>query len=111
MDRQDHSGVRVVNAAESELFLGHSPLPGEHGAHKDIEHLRAQIGIVRQEVPKWRRISAERRYSLSREYAVAGWASINQDTKGPAIWDVVESYIAARKTISVSPNDSVKIVG
>jgi sulfur-oxidizing protein SoxB len=47
----------------------------------------------------------------SREYAVAGWASINEDTKGPAIWDVVESYISARKTVSVSPNDSVKIVG
>ncbi len=47
----------------------------------------------------------------AREYTVAGWASINQDTKGPAIWDVVESYIAARKTVSVQPNNSVKIVG
>jgi sulfur-oxidizing protein SoxB len=47
----------------------------------------------------------------SREYAVAGWASINQDTQGPPIWGVVESYIAARKTVSVSPNDAVKVVG
>jgi S-sulfosulfanyl-L-cysteine sulfohydrolase len=46
----------------------------------------------------------------SREYEVAGWASINQDTKGTPIWDVVESYIAARKTVSVSPNDAVKVV-
>ncbi|MEM9635842.1 MAG: thiosulfohydrolase SoxB [Pseudomonadota bacterium] len=47
----------------------------------------------------------------AREYAVAGWASINQDTKGPAVWDVVESYIAARKNVKVDPNDAVKVVG
>ena len=47
----------------------------------------------------------------SREYVVAGWASINQNTEGPPIWDVVESYVSARKAIKVSPNDSVKIVG
>ncbi len=47
----------------------------------------------------------------SREYAVAGWASINQDTKGPPIWDVVEAYIAAQKTIRIPPNDAVKVVG
>ena len=47
----------------------------------------------------------------SREYAVAGWASVNENTQGPAIWDVVESHIAARKTVRVVPNDSVKIRG
>ena len=47
----------------------------------------------------------------AREYSVAGWASINQDTEGPPIWDVVESYIAARKSVTVTPNDAVKIVG
>ncbi len=46
-----------------------------------------------------------------REYIVAGWASVNENTEGPPIWDVVESYIAARKTVNVSPNDSVKVVG
>jgi sulfur-oxidizing protein SoxB len=46
-----------------------------------------------------------------REYAVAGWASVNEGTQGPNIWDVVERYVAAEKTVRVAPNASVKISG
>ena len=46
-----------------------------------------------------------------REYTVAGWASVNEGTQGPPVWDLVERYIAAEKTVRVSPNSSVKISG
>ncbi len=46
-----------------------------------------------------------------REYMVAGWASVNEGTEGPPVWDLVERYVAAEKTIRVSPNTSVKISG
>lgn len=46
-----------------------------------------------------------------REYMVAGWASINQETKGPPIWEVVESYLKTHTPVRVEPNDSVKVVG
>ncbi len=46
-----------------------------------------------------------------REYVVAGWASINEGTEGPPIWQVVESYVKARKTIDLKPMDAVKVVG
>lgn len=46
----------------------------------------------------------------ARKYVVAGWASVNQGTKGPPIWDVVASYIKRKKSVHVAPNDSVKIV-
>ncbi|MDO8877397.1 MAG: thiosulfohydrolase SoxB [Pseudolabrys sp.] len=45
------------------------------------------------------------------EYVVAGWASVNEGTQGPNIWDVVERHIAAEKTVRVTPNSSVKISG
>ena len=45
-----------------------------------------------------------------RDYVVAGWASINPDTKGPAIWDVVANYIKNKKVVTVPPNDSLKVV-
>ena len=45
------------------------------------------------------------------EYVVAGWASVNEGTEGPPIWDVVASYVAARQTIDVKPSAAVKIVG
>ena len=47
----------------------------------------------------------------SREYVVAGWASVNEGTEGPPIWQVVEKHIAARKTIDIKPSAAVKVVG
>jgi sulfur-oxidizing protein SoxB len=46
-----------------------------------------------------------------KEYTVAGWASVNEGTEGPPVWDLVERYIAAEKTVRVTPNTSVKISG
>lgn len=44
-------------------------------------------------------------------YTVAGWASVNQGTQGPPIWDVVAAHVAKSKTVSVQPNTAVKVVG
>jgi sulfur-oxidizing protein SoxB len=46
-----------------------------------------------------------------REYVVAGWASVNEGTEGPPIWEVVSKHVAARKVIDMPPRDSVKVVG
>lgn len=46
-----------------------------------------------------------------KSYVVAGWASVNEDTEGPAIWDVVTSYIQRQGSITLAPNRSVKVVG
>ena len=47
----------------------------------------------------------------ARSYVVAGWASVNPDTEGPEIWDVVESHIAKLGTVTVQPNTSVTVTG
>ncbi len=47
----------------------------------------------------------------AKEYAVAGWASINEATEGPPIWDVVETWLAANPIVSLPENRSVKIIG
>lgn len=47
----------------------------------------------------------------SKSYIVAGWASVNEDTEGPQIWDVVEDHIRAQGTIKLDPNNSVTVVG
>ena len=44
-------------------------------------------------------------------YIVAGWASVNEDTEGPAIWDVVEAHIRKQGTVSVTQNTSVQVTG
>ncbi len=46
----------------------------------------------------------------NKTYVVAGWASVREGTEGPAIWDVVESYIKRKGTVHVDPNKSVKVI-
>ncbi|NKX45742.1 thiosulfohydrolase SoxB [Roseicyclus persicicus] len=44
-------------------------------------------------------------------YVVAGWASVNEGTEGPPIWDVVEAHIRAQGTVTLEPNNTVDVVG
>jgi sulfur-oxidizing protein SoxB len=46
-----------------------------------------------------------------RDYVVAGWASINEGTQGPPIWEVVSQYLTSKKVVSPRPLDAVKVVG
>lgn len=47
----------------------------------------------------------------SKSYTVAGWASVNQGTQGPPIWDVVQAHVARVKTVRIDPNSAVKVTG
>ena len=47
----------------------------------------------------------------AKTYVVAGWASVNEGTEGPMIWDVVENHIRKQGTVSLNPNNSVKVIG
>ncbi|MFT7047357.1 MAG: sulfur-oxidizing protein SoxB [Celeribacter sp.] len=47
----------------------------------------------------------------SKSYVVAGWASVNEDTEGPEIWNVVEDHIRKVGTVRPTENTSVKVVG
>ncbi|MEO1205966.1 MAG: thiosulfohydrolase SoxB [Pseudomonadota bacterium] len=46
----------------------------------------------------------------SKNYTVAGWASVNESVEGPPIWDVVTQYIQKQGTIDLAPNASVKVL-
>ncbi|MFC3613604.1 thiosulfohydrolase SoxB [Lutimaribacter marinistellae] len=47
----------------------------------------------------------------AKNYVVAGWASVNEGTEGPPIWDVVESHIKKLGTVSVTTNNTVEVTG
>lgn len=47
----------------------------------------------------------------AKTYTVAGWASVNEGTEGPPIWDVVTSYIERRKVIDVPENTNIRVAG
>jgi sulfur-oxidizing protein SoxB len=46
-----------------------------------------------------------------KEYVVSGWASVNEGTEGPPIWDVVAKYVSQQQVVSIKKNDTVKVVG
>jgi sulfur-oxidizing protein SoxB len=47
----------------------------------------------------------------SRDYVVAGWASVNEGTEGPAIWDVVMDHIHRQGSVAPRETDRVRVVG
>ncbi|MGN0931518.1 MAG: thiosulfohydrolase SoxB, partial [Falsigemmobacter intermedius] len=47
----------------------------------------------------------------AKSYTVAGWASVNEGTEGPQIWDVVEAHIRRTGTVRLEPNTTVKVTG
>ncbi len=51
------------------------------------------------------------RIDPAKSYVVAGWASVNEGTEGPKIWDVVENHIRKQGTVTVQENNSVDVVG
>jgi sulfur-oxidizing protein SoxB len=47
----------------------------------------------------------------AKTYTVSGWASINENTQGPPIWDVVAAHVARLGAVTVAPNTAVKVTG
>ncbi|MEO1490622.1 MAG: thiosulfohydrolase SoxB [Pseudomonadota bacterium] len=47
----------------------------------------------------------------AKTYVVSGWASVNEETEGPPIWEVVEAHIKRQGRVTIDPNQSVKVTG
>ena len=47
----------------------------------------------------------------AKTYTVAGWASVNEGTQGPPIWDVVSAHVKKVGTVKIEPNNAVKVTG
>jgi sulfur-oxidizing protein SoxB len=47
----------------------------------------------------------------ARGYTVAGWASVNQGTEGPPIWDVVMRHIERKRLVAPQESGRVRVVG
>ena len=46
-----------------------------------------------------------------KDYVVAGWASVNEGTEGPPIWDVVFAHLQRRKIVAPQGGNTVRILG
>ncbi|NQV61828.1 MAG: 5'-nucleotidase C-terminal domain-containing protein, partial [Alphaproteobacteria bacterium] len=66
---------------------------------------------IGQRISRMTLLKTGERIEASKEYAVAGWASVNPDAEGPAIYDLVTDYIAARKQIPAGGHNNVTVAG
>ena len=46
----------------------------------------------------------------AKKYVVSGWASVNEGTEGPPVYDVVASHVRNVKNVRLEPNRHVKVV-
>ena len=46
-----------------------------------------------------------------RDYAIAGWASVNEDTEGPPIWDVVFDHLRDHGPVAPAGGSHVRVTG
>ncbi len=51
------------------------------------------------------------RIDPSKRYMVAGWASVQQGTQGPAVYDILQRYIEREKVVTIPTRPRVHIVG
>jgi sulfur-oxidizing protein SoxB len=47
----------------------------------------------------------------NRDYTVAGWASVNQGTEGPPIWDVVMGHVQRKRVVAPREAGRVRVLG
>ncbi|NQV82542.1 MAG: thiosulfohydrolase SoxB [Rhodospirillales bacterium] len=45
----------------------------------------------------------------AKNYVVSGWASVNEGTKGPPVYDIVTKYVEKKKVINIPPNQNIHI--
>ena len=47
----------------------------------------------------------------AKSYTVGGWASVNEGTEGPQIWDVIEAHVRKLGSVRLEPRTTVTVTG
>ena len=56
-------------------------------------------------------LRTDRPLEAGKDYVVAGWASVNEGTEGPPIWDVVGNYIRKKRVVAPKESGRVRVMG
>jgi sulfur-oxidizing protein SoxB len=47
----------------------------------------------------------------AKDYVVSGWASVNEGTEGPPVWDVVMNYIRKKGVVAPKESSFIRVIG
>ena len=62
-------------------------------------------------ISELRVLRTDRPLEAGKDYVVAGWASVNEGTEGPPIWDVVGNYIRNKRVVAPKESGRVRVLG
>src|SRR5579883_1740294 len=65
---------------------------------------------VGQRISDMTLLKTGQKIDAAKKYVVSGWASINEGTEGPPVYDVVARHIQRIQTVRLQPNRRVKVV-
>jgi sulfur-oxidizing protein SoxB len=66
---------------------------------------------IGRRIGEMRLVRDGRPLDAGRDYVVAGWASVAQDTQGPPIWDVVFAHLAKNPVVAPRERATVRVIG
>ncbi len=69
--------------------------------------VKARVG---RRISDMRLLKSGEAVDAAKTYIVAGWASVNEGTQGPPVWDLVTRHIERHKTVRVEESRSVNVV-
>ncbi|MGA1020496.1 MAG: thiosulfohydrolase SoxB [Candidatus Puniceispirillales bacterium] len=69
---------------------------------------KAEMG---SRISDMRMIGSGEPVEADRKYVVGGWASVSKDVEGPAIYDLVESYISKQDQVAPKYPGNVRVIG
>jgi len=114
--RSEMSGQRIKDIMEdvADNLFNPDPYYQQGGDMVRVGGMGYSIDVSKKQgerITKMTMLESGEAVDPAKTYVVAGWASVNEGTEGPAIWDVMESYLKRKGTVQIDPNQSVKVTG
>ena len=66
---------------------------------------------IGQRISDMRLLKTGKPIDSNKSYVVSGWASVNEATQGPPVYDLVSRYIKRKKVIDIPENQNIRITG
>lgn len=114
--RMGMTGARLKDIIEdvADNLFNADPYYQQGGDMVRIGGIAYAIDVARpqgQRISDMRLVKTGAPIDPSKEYQVAGWASVNEGTEGPPIWEVISNYLTRQRTVRLEPNRAVKVSG
>ena len=66
---------------------------------------------IGQRISEMTLLASEEMIEAKKSYVVSGWASVNEGTEGPPVYDLLSDYISDKETVRVQENHRIRISG